>query len=41
VIRVGDDASARAEIRSFLSSARPDAVLTGSGRVGESTTVHR
>lgn len=33
VIRVGDDASARAEIRSFLASARPDAVLTGSDKV--------
>ena len=33
VIRVGDDASARAEIRSFLASARPDAVLTGSDKI--------
>jgi DNA-binding LacI/PurR family transcriptional regulator len=28
-----DDASARTEIRSFLSSARPDAVLTGSDKI--------
>jgi len=28
-----DDASARAEIRSFLSAARPDAVLTGSDKI--------
>jgi len=33
VIRVRDDASARAEIRSFLASARPDAVLTGSDKI--------
>jgi DNA-binding LacI/PurR family transcriptional regulator len=33
VLRVGDDASARAEIRSFLSRARPDAVLTGSDKI--------
>ena len=33
VIRVSDDASARAEIRSFLASARPDAVLTGSDKI--------
>ncbi len=33
LIRVGDDASARAEIRSFLASARPDAVLTGSDKI--------
>ena len=33
MIRVGDDASARAEIRSFLASARPDAVLTGSDKI--------
>jgi DNA-binding LacI/PurR family transcriptional regulator len=33
LLRVGDDASARAEIRSFLSSARPDAVLTGSDKI--------
>ena len=29
VTRVSDDASARAQIGSFLASARPDAVLTG------------
>ena len=29
LIRVGDEASARARIRSFLSSAQPDAVLAG------------
>jgi DNA-binding LacI/PurR family transcriptional regulator len=33
MLRVGDDAGARAEIRSFLSSARPDAVLTGSDKI--------
>ena len=33
VLRVGDDASARADIRSFLSSARSDAVLTGSDKI--------
>ena len=33
LIRVGDDASARAAIRSFLASARPDAVLTGSDKI--------
>ena len=33
VVRVSDDASARAEIRSFLASARPDAVLTGSDKI--------
>ena len=33
LLRVGDDASARAEIRSFLSTARPDAVLTGSDKI--------
>jgi DNA-binding LacI/PurR family transcriptional regulator len=32
VLRV-EDASVRAEIRSFLSSARPDAVLTGSDKI--------
>jgi DNA-binding LacI/PurR family transcriptional regulator len=33
LIQVSDDASARATIRSFLSSARPDAVLTGSDKI--------
>ena len=33
VLRIGDDASARDEIRSFLSSARPDAVLTSSDKI--------
>ena len=33
VVRVSDDASARAQIRSFLASARPDAVLTGSDKI--------
>ena len=33
VLRVGYDAGARAEIRSFLSSGRPDAVLTGSDKM--------
>ena len=33
MLHVGDDTSARAEIRSFLSSARPDAVLTGSDKI--------
>jgi DNA-binding LacI/PurR family transcriptional regulator len=33
LLRIGDDVSARAEIRSFLSSARPDAVLTGSDKL--------
>ena len=33
LLRVDDDASARAKIRSFLSSARPDAVLTGSDKI--------
>jgi DNA-binding LacI/PurR family transcriptional regulator len=33
LLRVGDDAGARAEIRSFLASARPDAVLTGSDKI--------
>jgi len=33
VLRVGDDADARAEIRSFLASAEPDAVLTGSDKI--------
>ncbi len=32
-IRISKDASARAEIRSFLASARPDAVLAGSDKV--------
>ncbi len=33
LIRVGDNADARAEIREFISSARPDAVLTGSDKL--------
>ncbi len=33
LIRVGDNAGARAEIREFISSARPDAVLTGSDKL--------
>ena len=33
LLRVGDDAGARAEILSFLASARPDAVLTGSDKI--------
>jgi DNA-binding LacI/PurR family transcriptional regulator len=33
MLRVPDDASARAEIRSFIASAEPDAVLTGSDRI--------
>ena len=33
LLRVSDDASARAEIRDFLSEARPDAVLTGSDKI--------
>jgi DNA-binding LacI/PurR family transcriptional regulator len=33
LIRVSDDASARAEIRSFLTAARPDAVLTSSDKI--------
>jgi DNA-binding LacI/PurR family transcriptional regulator len=33
LLQIGDDASARARIRSFLSSARPDAVLTGSDKI--------
>ena len=33
LIRVSEDTSARAEIRSFLASARPDAVLTGSDKI--------
>ena len=33
VIQVSDDTSARDEIRSFLTSARPDAVLTGSDKI--------
>ncbi|HEX4253818.1 MAG TPA: LacI family DNA-binding transcriptional regulator, partial [Streptosporangiaceae bacterium] len=33
VLRVADDASARASIRSFLVSAQPDAVLTGSDKI--------
>lgn len=33
VLQVGHDASARAAIRSYLSSARPDAVLTGSDKL--------
>lgn len=33
LLRVDDDASARATIRSFLSSAEPDAVLAGSDKI--------
>jgi len=33
VLRLADDATARASIRSFLVSARPDAVLTGSDKI--------
>ena len=33
VLRVGDGPGARAEIRSFLASAEPDAVLTGSDKI--------
>ena len=33
MLRVDDDASARTKIRSFISSARPDAVLTGSDKI--------
>ncbi len=33
LLRVGDDAAARGEIRSFLASARPDAVLTSSDKI--------
>ena len=33
VLRVDDDASARGAIRSFLESARPDAVLTGTDKI--------
>jgi DNA-binding LacI/PurR family transcriptional regulator len=33
LLRVDDDASARTKIRSFISSARPDAVLTGSDKI--------
>jgi LacI family transcriptional regulator len=33
LIRVGEDASARTKIRSFLSSARPDAVLAGNDNI--------
>lgn len=33
LIRVSEDTSAWAEIRSFLASARPDAVLTGSDKI--------
>jgi DNA-binding LacI/PurR family transcriptional regulator len=33
LLQVADDAGARAEIRSFLFSARPDAVLTGSDKI--------
>ena len=33
LIQVGDDGAARARIRSFLSSARPDAVLTGNDHI--------
>lgn len=33
VLRVDDDASARGAIRSFLESARPEAVLTGTDKI--------
>jgi DNA-binding LacI/PurR family transcriptional regulator len=33
VLHVEDDASARGQIRAFLESARPDAVLTGSDKI--------
>ena len=33
ILRVTDDLSARTQIRSFISSARPDAVLTGSDKI--------
>lgn len=33
VLRIRDEAGGRAEIRSFLLSARPDAVLTGSDKI--------
>ena len=33
LLRVDDDAGARTEIRSFLTSARPDAVLAGSDKI--------
>jgi DNA-binding LacI/PurR family transcriptional regulator len=33
VLRVNDDSTARAAIRSFISAARPDAVLTGSDKL--------
>lgn len=33
VLRLRDDANARAEIRSFLASAAPDALLTGSDKI--------
>ncbi len=33
LLRLADDATARARIRAFLTSARPDAVLTGSDKI--------
>jgi DNA-binding LacI/PurR family transcriptional regulator len=33
LLRVADDTSARASIRSFLAAARPDSVLTGSDKI--------
>jgi DNA-binding LacI/PurR family transcriptional regulator len=33
VLRLADEAKARADIRSFLTTARPDAVLTGSDKI--------
>jgi len=33
VLQIDDDAGARAQIRAFISSARPDAVLTGSDKI--------
>jgi DNA-binding LacI/PurR family transcriptional regulator len=33
LLQVGDDTTAAAQIRSFISSARPDAVLTGSDKI--------
>jgi DNA-binding LacI/PurR family transcriptional regulator len=35
VLQVDDDAAAGARIRSFISSARPDAVLTGSDKIAQ------
>ena len=35
LLQVDDDAAAPAQIRSFISSARPDAVLTGSDKIAQ------